>query len=147
MTKKTPKHTTPKDLISPFFRKRLNTYIRKDIETHGLPDQKPDGSKGAFCEKVKRHLAQYHRGNTLEDDLAAIAYCCMRIICTQDAVAPKPAPDNYADIIKEGRIRNHWSKRQLATFMGVTDMTIGNWERSKHSPRPLEWRHLKDLLS
>ena len=141
MTKKTPKHTTPKDLISPFFRKRLNTYIRM------VADAPVDRVGDSPASKIAVHLKLHLRGDPGADHLSAIAFHCMRLIHAQDAIAPAPAPENYADIIKEGRIRNHWSKRQLATFMGVTDMTIGNWERSKHSPGPLEWRHLKDLLS
>lgn len=48
--------------------------------------------------------------------------------------------------IKELRQRSGWSQHELGARVGVTAVTVYNWERGQYDPRPRELRKLAKLF-
>jgi transcriptional regulator with XRE-family HTH domain len=50
------------------------------------------------------------------------------------------------ETIRQARERRGWTQLQVAIQLGVTPVTIYNWERGKSEPRVSQFRQLSRLL-
>jgi transcriptional regulator with XRE-family HTH domain len=55
--------------------------------------------------------------------------------------------EDQLETIRQARERRGWTQLQVAIQLGVTPVTIYNWERGKSEPRVSQFRQLARLMA
>jgi transcriptional regulator with XRE-family HTH domain len=58
-----------------------------------------------------------------------------------------PSVEDQLETIRQARERRGWTQLQVAIQLGVTPVTVYNWERGKSEPRVSQFRELARLFA